>query len=681
MHLSKPYISLLIWIGFTIGLPTVWGQENGGNAPPPKANSSGDNRSAENRSLNTESVAYRPLNTLEQFAYESEIANQLQNQVSRYMDANLFHISVQIEGRIPMNAGLTKDKAAKGLTDPNTPESEEILTMLPALPIFNSRRRTAVTVERGQNAKDRPGSDNISPEMMGPQIDQIQVVMLVDSAITDNTINFFKGFISSLLRLNTSRGDNITVKQTSFPKNIENGNSALDSPGLSEQRSPEPSREELKNMQALRQNLEKLSSALPLTLGLGLGLLGLFVFLGLLVHGRLKAKESTGSAATAGLSGGGGGGRTTQPAERAASPSEPQKPLELVGGSGSMNLQVQDSSVLPVYSDPLMEWLINQRQRLALALEEMLREQGEAGFPKVIQMLYPYGEDYFLLLQKHLEDSTSNHLQSLWGEWNSERNNPRDRELALKELQMAMNKQAKMGFFPFINYLSDQEIYQLLKPETPLHCLMVLEGLSSDRKSRILAALGAEATTKILTQYPLLEDLKFKNFADLSASLFAGMNRMREAAGPQAKAYAMVLENVRNASLSNQEKMLVQLLESDPTMHDYIRDRVVLWGDVLSYPNEALNEAIASLGSNEFIDLVADDAAVTERLLALRPPREQLLLKEVLAQGYRPSADTERLRRSMLAILLTYKESGKLDETQNTPEAPVVTDEEPLNNV
>ncbi|MFM9142858.1 MAG: hypothetical protein ACKOPP_02550, partial [Bacteroidota bacterium] len=217
MHLSKPYVSLLIWIGFTIGLPAVWGQENGGNTPLPKASNNAENRSSESRALNTESVAYRPLNTLEQFAYESEIANQLQNQVSRYMDANLFHISVQIEGRIPMNAGLTKEKAAKGLTDPNTPESEEILTMLPALPIFNSRRLTAVTVERGQIAKDRPGSATISPEMMGPQSDQIQVVMLVDSANTENTINFFKGFISSLLRLNTSRGDIITVKQTSFP--------------------------------------------------------------------------------------------------------------------------------------------------------------------------------------------------------------------------------------------------------------------------------------------------------------------------------------------------------------------------------------------------------------------------------------------------------------------------------
>ena len=677
MYLSKPYISLLIWIGFTIGIPTTWGQEGAGNTGSTKAPSNADNKGTENRALNTESVAYRPLNTLEQFAYESEIANQLQNQVSRYMDANLFHISVQIEGRIPMNAGLTKDKAAKGLTDPNTPESEEILTMLPALPIFNSRRRTAVTVERGQSAKDRPGSDNISPEMMGPQIDQIQVVMLVDSAITTNTINFFKGFISSLLRLNTARGDNITVKQTSFPKNIEDGNSALDSPGLSEQRSPEPSREEAKNMQALRQNLEKLSSTLPLTLGLGLGLLGLFVFLGLMLHGRLKGKDAGAATAGAGIQ---TGGRTAAP-ERAVPAEQAQQRDNNAGlGSGVLNLQTQDpSSTIPVYSDPLMEWLINQRQRLALALEEILREQGESGYPKVIQMLYPYGEDYFVLLQRHLEEGTSNHLQSLWKEWNTDRNNPRDREIALKDLQMAMNKQAKMGFFPFINYLSDEEIYQLLLPETPLHCLMVLEGLGADRKARILAALGAEQTTKILTQYPLLEDLKFKNFADLSASLFAGMNRMREAAGPQAKAYAMVLENVRSASLSNQEKMLNQLLETDSKMHDYIRDKVVLWEDVLSYPNEALSEGIASLGSNEFVELVGDDAAVTERLLALRPAREQLLLKEVLSQGYRPSNETETLRRGFLKSLLAFKESGKLNQISSESN-PVLTDQESPEN-
>jgi hypothetical protein len=141
----------------------------------------------------------------------------------------------------------------------------------------------------------------------------------------------------------------------------------------------------------------------------------------------------------------------------------------------------------------------------------------------------------------------------------------------------------------------------------------------------------------------------------------------------------MVLENVRGANLSNQEKMLAQLLETDAKMHEYIRERVVLWGDVLSYPNEALNEAIASLGSNEFVDLVGDDAEVTERLLALRPPREQLLLKEVLSQGPKPSSQTEPLRRELLGRLLAYKESGRLAQNTNDS-SPVLSEQEPLNN-
>jgi hypothetical protein len=106
---------------------------------------------------------------------------------------------------------------------------------------------------------------------------------------------------------------------------------------------------------------------------------------------------------------------------------------------------------------------------------------------------------------------------------------------------------------------------------------------------------------------------------------------------------------------------------------------VVLWGDVLSYPNEALNEAIASLGSNEFVDLVGDDAEVTERLLALRPPREQLLLKEVLSQGPKPSSQTEPLRRELLGRLLAYKESGRLAQNTNDS-SPVLSEQEPLNN-
>ncbi|MFZ9499906.1 MAG: hypothetical protein ACO28S_08020, partial [Bacteroidia bacterium] len=65
MHLSKPYILLLIWIGFTIRIPATWGQETGGNTASTKAATASENKASESRALNTESVAYRPLNTLE----------------------------------------------------------------------------------------------------------------------------------------------------------------------------------------------------------------------------------------------------------------------------------------------------------------------------------------------------------------------------------------------------------------------------------------------------------------------------------------------------------------------------------------------------------------------------------------------------------------------------------------
>ncbi len=633
-------VLLLVWL---MGTPALAQEEAGaGDAPLEQTTSSEPEDAVADQPAAR--PADRPLNTYERFSYESGISNQLQSLMSRYIDPSLFHISVQIEGRMlgagTINAGGRVSGGSKMEVKGrqlDKLEEDKVLEMLPALPFFSSRLRTPVKVEATETPDDSPSGSGVVPVQRegGPSIDRIRVFFVIDTTINEGSGEFYKGLITSALRMDASRGDEIVISNAAFParKQSPSSNPAV---VVQAQLQSNPGQEN-----AMMGVVSEVGNELAWLIGVGLGLLGIFVFIGLIWRNRRPADLSVnrGDARTIandGMTGGGG-----EQAVYNNQPGRVQFQTDFV-----MHNDPQQADLKA--SDPLLNWLINERETLAFAFERWIRDQGAKGIQKLVMLLHPYGNNFFDMISELLEPETVRQVNEAWPSWNEDTVDYGTRQRAMDELTLAMKNQQQFGLFPFIIYLKDKEIVELLRDEEPLQCLMVLDGLAATRKSILMGMFGTEKTAQILSAYPELSNQRYQSYAELSTTLSAKLKVMREKSERNEKAYETVLATIEQQSMSQQSEMIDNLRESNPDMYSYLRERITLWSDVVNISAEILRDAVSNLDSDGLAALLTDEEALQNRILPLRPAREQVLIKDLIGQGKASPDKIEQERRKLL---------------------------------
>jgi flagellar motor switch protein FliG len=590
----------------------------------------------------------RPFNTYERFSYETGISNQLQKLMSRYLNSSIFHISVQVDGRMVSNSGVS-NLAGGGRTMEVTGrqndkiEEDKVLEMLPALPFFSSRIRAPINVEATEASMPESGSASagISQPASGPYIDRIRVYFVVDTAIDGAATTFYKGLISSALRLDGKRGDEIVVSQTAFPAQVEamagGSNQNINVQARMEPAPTAPGENNMLNV------VSKLGKEFAWMLGGGLAGLGILIFIGLIWRGRKTAETSPKAAV--------GGARDSQSNTDNAYNGQFNAQTQ---GQGRLQLQTdvlihndQQEAQLKK-SDPLLNWLINEREILAFAFERLIRNQGDRGVQKMVMLLHRYEQNFIDMLAEFLEPATREQLNKAWETWNPEAADPRNVQHALDELTLEMHNQEQFGNFPFIIYLKDKEILELLQDEEPLRCLMVLDGLAPNRKSVLLNLFGPEKTAQILSSYAELSRLRFEQYANLSTELFAKLKKKRESSENNDKAYEAVLATVEQQPLAQQESMMENFKSMNEAMYNYIRERIMLWSDVPRLSDKVLRDAVEGFDSEAIAALLRDDAELQARVLPFRPTRERLLIRDLIAQGTPNPEQPDEARKRFL---------------------------------
>ncbi|MDP2187660.1 MAG: hypothetical protein Q8J69_03155 [Sphingobacteriaceae bacterium] len=644
--------------------------------PTVAAQDGAPNTSSADESAAVATASSRPLSAYERFSYESVISNQLQGLLGRYLSPTLFHLSVEVTGRVtnaqPVGStgGSGRGKANIDATVKGTPsnndftEEDKTLEMLPALPFFSSRLRAPVTVDANDQEADVAPSNNPSAGggggmgamggnvNNGPSIDRIRVFLAVDSSVSPSNAEFYRNLISNTLRLDARRGDNIVLTTTNFPKEDKTPGTNSVTVNARLEQNPE-------SQGAMMSMINDLGNNLSMILGIGLGLVGLLIFIGLVwrqkkgaealaaaVAGN-KSSESMGSGMGEGA---GYNGQMNGQMMQGMAPIQMQTEMVMHQDQQQADLRA---------SDPLMDWLINDRTNLAFTFERWSREQGANGIQKMVMLLYPYGNHFLDMLTELLEPKTAHAVDMAWRRWSPEHLDSAAQKRALDELVLAMRNQRQFGNFPFVIYLKDDEIVTLLEEEPAINCLMVLEGLSAARKSVLMNMFGVEKASDILSSYPSLAAIRFDEYAELSTNLFKKLKEIRESKGKNVEAFKQVLATIEQQSISQQEEMLDKLRDSNRELFAYVREHITLWSDIPEIADEVLQQAMGGLDSDSVAALIVGDTALQERLLPFRAAREQLLIKDLLGQGNINPSKTEKERREFLSRVRQRK--------QNTP--------------
>ena len=280
-----------------------------------------------------------------------------------------------------------------------------------------------------------------------------------------------------------------------------------------------------------------------------------------------------------------------------------------------------------------MDWLLNDRVALAFVIERWYREQGDGVSQKAVSLLYPYGIQLFEMFSEHLEHKTAHAFDMAWHRWSPEKFDSVAHLRTLEELKLGMKNQKQFGNFPFVLYLKDDEIVDLLQDEESLDCLMVLEGITANGRSRILQLMGAEKTSGILSAYTELSNLKFDAYAELSSRLFKKLKTLRERSSSRnLAAYETVLKAIESQNIEQQDVMIENLNKTNPDLYTYVRERVILWSDVIELDSAVLQEALNGMESEKIAAMLRGNTALQERILPLRPTREQVLIRDQMSQ-------------------------------------------------
>ena len=152
---------------------------------------------------------------------------------------------------------------------------------------------------------------------------------------------------------------------------------------------------------------------------------------------------------------------------------------------------------------------------------------------------------------------------------------------------------------------------------------MALDGLAPYRKSNIMGMLGITKSAEILAVYPELSQVRFNRYAELSTRLFNKLKTLREGGARNLKAYESVLNTIEQQAMAQQAEMVKNLRNTNRDMYEYVRERILLWEDVVKQPEETLRDAVATFDSEGMAALLYGDTELQEKILPLRAPREQ----------------------------------------------------------
>jgi flagellar motor switch protein FliG len=221
-------------------------------------------------------------------------------------------------------------------------------------------------------------------------------------------------------------------------------------------------------------------------------------------------------------------------------------------------------------------------------------------------------------------------------------------------LEEAFESYSRHGFFPFVLYLSDEELANLLQQEQAINCLLVFDGLSVERQSRVMALLDAEKNAEILNSYDALGAIRYAQYELLAVSLFARSVENRSAQQVAGQNITEIIKSIASQSLERQAMIMEDLRTKNQNLYQQMRAQLVLWSDLKAFAHDELRTALEVLNSSELVELLKGDLATQELLLPLRPAREQILLKEQLQNQTEPSPETEALRKQLLVSLYPF---------------------------
>jgi flagellar motor switch protein FliG len=225
--------------------------------------------------------------------------------------------------------------------------------------------------------------------------------------------------------------------------------------------------------------------------------------------------------------------------------------------------------------------------------------------------------------------------------------------------------EARKNPFDFLEDLSGEETFLLLRDESPSTAALVLSRLSPGVSAASLARFPREQKFDIVRRIARLGQSSPEVLETVAAALREKARHISAAAGKAAfevdgkKALAAIL---KNADYSFGGRILEELEDRDPDLGRDMKERLHTLEDVVKAEDRPLQEKFRTMTNRDLVLLLKDrPPGFTEKILSnVSANRRAMLREEADLAGPVPKRDTDAAVRDFMAWFRLNREEGRI---------------------
>jgi flagellar motor switch protein FliG len=510
--------------------------------------------------------------------------------LSNYFDRKKFLVDVNITTEMVEETYTTRQNR---VTQSRSPD-----VVMPGLPYLPDRNRQPNQInENSETIINENTVQNLA-------LKNIIVNIQADSSFTTEELDFMRKIAGIAAKTNTTRGDEVNISQTSIP------NFALTQPVATATDSP-GSTGFLGSFASLYQYLSVV---------LVLLLIGLIVYVSRL--NRSSGQENIRKRRA--LFSGDYEGRPDQ---------------------GSMNISGngKDTSEHTYESefDKLMSHFFTKPREVALLFESWAEEEQEEGIINAAKVVSTVDKQLIRSIKSELDDTyytkiaeAADELPPMTMEQKQEIALDFNETIAANNARSSTgSKRGQIPLFQFLDHISEQELLQLIKDEDPQSSALLLDYLPEQKAAAQLDQLDESYATNVMMKMMQLQELSYKQQKEISSALFEKAIKLSDEHDKNGLDSENIMPILERLPLQEQQRYINMLTSTNPAVGEYLQEHFITADQLPEMDDDLIKEAIASFNTETVLDAaIGFDKNVTEKLLSVRPKREQRLIEVELEQ-------------------------------------------------
>ncbi len=534
---------------------------------------------------------------------EQNYDSQLIQILSNYFDKKMFFVDVSVKAEMVNETYATSESKINRDRPKNI-----IMPGLPFLPEGNLRER---------QTEDKTPETIVNQNVFRTlQLTYLNINIYADSSFSAPEIEFMKLIAGFAVKTNPSRGDRINISRVSIP----DFSREKPTPIVIEEPVEEPS------VNTTPPTLLSVINEYKIALivgGIVILLLILFVVLWkFMSNGKKVPKESRDSF---------------------------RNDMSFDAPTPQSNIQNLAQRRLPstdddpsVDIDELISQFFNSPQEISLLFEFWIDTDNEQGIRKAAEVIASIDKQLVRSLKKEMQPANyiaiSEALDTL-PELSVDK-----KQQILKDFDSVLrpsgsgtqtdHKHAKLGLFKFLSHISDDQIIKLMKNEDTQTAALVLDYLPGNKAADLLDKFDSDRATHIMINMATIHTLSYKQHTETSSKLFDKAMDLLESEKEERLGAENILPVLERIPLKDQQRYIQQLIDTGSPVGNIIKEQFITLDQIPELDEKIVNAAVNQLSTEILLRaLVGLDDAIINKVLSVRPRREQRLIRIELDQA------------------------------------------------